>query len=94
MAGEVLGTGLKVWAEATEPLQGDSPVAGSLAQGTDQPTASVRARLVRIQCVRVRAVVRSFLRDRDIMRVVLPHRRSTDEDKPRVVAKLVDRLGS
>lgn len=58
------------------------------------PSETRIARLIRIARVDLRAVIRCFLRDCDIMRVVLPHRRRADEDKLCVTSQAVDRLGS
>ena len=50
--------------------------------------------LIRFVPVSFRAVVRCFLRNRDVMRMVLPDRCRRHFDKPRVVSQLIDRSRS
>ncbi len=48
-------------------------------------------KLNRIPWLNVRAVVRRFLGDRNVMRMVLPHRRSRDADESCIASQLFNR---
>lgn len=53
--------------------------------------ANNAVKLNRIPWLNIRAVVRRFLGDRNVMRMVLPHRRSRDADESCIASQLFNR---